>query len=773
MSNKVSHIPRELSSPSIEFARSSERIGLYWWYWDHLEKKMSVNPSFLKILGYTPDTFDDASPGLGKNIHPDDVKVNEEKIRRLIYGEDERYEMEFRLKGPEGEWLWFYNRGVAIRKDEHGKATLIGGISMDISGKFKQLMTKLDEQEKFEYLFRNTDEAMLTFDLDEPGQIRVVDANQAALDLFGRSAEELMQPMPEEVARDHFVGKKGKLFRDVMEKGHGTVEHKITLPTGEERWLRFSAHAFTRSGKRQVLSIITDLTQGRKTEAALRESEKLYQSLFDAAEDPIGLFSTDQELILINRAFHETFGYNREEFEKLEWLEIVDPEDRVMLMSRGRQFLQEGSLTIDYRARHKNGNWIYLASKNVLIKGEEGSQDMILAIIRDVTDRKKVVEELREAKKKAEESDKLKSAFLANMSHEIRTPMNSIVGFSNLLANPGVDPEARSLYVSRIIRNSELLLTLISDIIDLAKIESGQLTLFYGKQKLHTLLAEMAQYGREELQRLQKDGIHITTELACDDEIETDVLRLNQILKNLVNNALKFTEKGSVRIGCRPGRKPRYVVLFVQDSGIGIDPSHADFIFDQFRQIDGSNTRKYGGTGLGLAICKNLARMMGGEIWVESKPGEGACFALELPLIGVQHSRVSDADPVVTSPGEEGEGGRRILVVEDEVDSLELFREMLQAMGHEVLTATNGYQALEVMEKEPLPDLVFMDDQMPVLSGTETMKIIKERFPGIQVVAQSAHALMGDRGRFLEQGFDDYLPKPFSSDQLQEVLKQK
>ena len=289
MTPKENYIPPELSKPSDDFMRSSERIGLYWWYWDHIEKKMSVNPSFLKILGYSPEEFDTSEPSLGKNIHPDDVKVNEEKVRRLIYGEDERYEMEFRLKGPDGHWHWFYNRGVVIRKDENGKGTLIGGISMDISGKFRQLMTKVDEKEKFEYLFRNSDEAMLNFELEEGGVIRVVDANHAALDLFGRSPEDLMKPMPEEVAQDRFVGSKGQLFKEVIEKGYGKVEQKFKLKTGEERWLQFSAHAFTQSGKKQVLSIIRDMTQGRQTEAALRESEKLYQSLFDAAEDPIGV----------------------------------------------------------------------------------------------------------------------------------------------------------------------------------------------------------------------------------------------------------------------------------------------------------------------------------------------------------------------------------------------------------------------------------------------------------------------------------------------------
>ena len=396
---------------------------------------------------------------------------------------------------------------------------------------------------------------------------------------------------------------------------------------------------------------------------------------------------------------------------------------------------------------------------------------MILTIIRDVTERKKELEELEQAKERAEESDMLKSAFLANMSHEIRTPMNSIVGFSNLLVNPGLDEAARNLYVQRIVRNSELLLALISDIIDLAKIESKQLPLVYGKQKLSILLAELKQYALDETSRLNKSGLEIITDdPESDCEIETDVVRILQIMKNLVNNAIKFTESGKVRIGCRAAESEPNVILFVEDSGVGISAENFNLIFDQFRQVDGSNTRKFGGTGLGLAICKNLVEMMGGRIWVESIEGTGALFQVELPRKAtLAEGRALTKKPEKSFDTKEG-GGLEIIVVDDEKDSLELFFEILSGMGYKVQMAASGFEVLQLLEKGPLPDLIFMDDQMDVLSGTETMRIIKERYPGLKVVVQSAHALVGDRARFLKQGFDAYLPKPFSVDQLNDIL---
>ncbi len=640
-----SEIPRELIAPSMEFIRASAQIGLHWWYWDNQDKSLMVSPHLLGILGYTQQEFNPKRPFIYKNIHPDDTKDNTEKIKRLLYGQDQLYEIEFRVRDKSGEWQWYYNRGTVLGRDKMGKATVVGGITMDMSGKYKNLMSRAEEH------------------------------------------------------------------------------------------------------------------------------ERLYRTLIDAADDAIGLFTVKMKIILFNPAFYETFGYELEEFVEHGWIDIIHPEDRARLDERGDELLKQGSLSVDFRVRHKSGRYLFVSSKNVVIPSKGNEPEMILTIIRDVSERKKQLEELEKAKLRAEESDMLKSAFLANMSHEIRTPMNSIVGFSNLLVNPGLDAPARDMYVQRIVRNSELLLALISDIIDLAKIESNQLPLVYGKQKLSVLIAEMEQYARDEISRLKKKGLEIITIAPeTDCEIETDVVRISQIMRNLVNNAIKFTIEGKVRIGCRASDSSENVVLFVEDSGVGVSPENFNLIFDQFRQVDGSNTRKFGGTGLGLAICKNLVEMMGGKIWVESTEGMGALFQVELPrkAVLVDDSALTSAPEkeIISAP----EMPMRIVVVDDEQDSLELFYEILSGMGHEVLKAASGFEALQLLEKHALPDLVFMDDQMDVLSGTETMKILKERYPGLKVVVQSAHALVGDRARFLKKGFDAYLPKPFSVDQLKDIL---
>ncbi|MCP4310559.1 MAG: PAS domain-containing protein [Bacteroidetes bacterium] len=566
---------------------ASERLGLHWWYWNNSEERLTLSPEILRLLGYNENEFDPLNPQVRKRIHPDDEFYDLNRMRRLIDCEDQLYEIEFRLKDEKGKWKWFYNRGSVLSRDENGQGILIGGITMEMAGKYRQLMSRVEE------------------------------------------------------------------------------------------------------------------------------NELLYHTLFNTADDPIGLFSNGREIIRINSAYHPTFGYDRNEFLDQKSREMIHPDHREAL--------------------------------NVKL----AEMAKVIAV----------------------ESDKLKSAFLANMSHEIRTPMNSIVGLSNLLVKPGLDDASREKYVQLIVFNSELLLALISDIVDLAKIESNQLKLIYGRQKLSSLVGEMKQYAKDELSHLNKTGVEVVApEVECDCEIETDVIRLSQVMKNLVNNAIKFTTSGKVHIGCKASGLKNHVVLFVEDSGVGISSGNFELIFDQFRQIDGSNTRKFGGMGLGLAICRNLVHMMGGRIWVESTEGEGALFQVELPL----RAGLADDIDIKASPGDgviaDQVKKMCIMVVDDEQDSLELFYEILSRMGHEVIKASSGYEALQVMEKEILPDLVFMDDQMAVLSGTETMRIIKERYSSVKVVAQSAHALTGDRARFLREGFDAYLPKRFSTEQLNKIL---
>ena len=771
MSKPKFHLPHELKSPSDNFQEASKQIGLFWWHLNHREHKIQVDPELLIRLGINPEEFDQSIEALYEKVHPDDLPNNIKQFEALLAGETEMYETEYRARDQKGEWKWYYTRGVVSERDAAGEPVGIGGINIDISGEFQHLLSMVEEKDKFEFIFRNSTEAALIIEFHEGRIAFIRDANQAAIDLFGIEQSSYTQQLPEPFKTGEMRDAASQLLTQIREKGMARLEKRIPIPDMGKRWLEISAHQFSLTDKDLILAIFTDRTSRKKTEAALRETEKLYRILFEAANDRIGIFTTDGKPFLINDAFFQTLGYTREEFLAIDSQESIHPEDQVSLKSELQELYRQGSSGYEYRVRHKDGHYLHMSSKAVLIPGEQGEEDLVLLIIRDVSDRKKFIKDLEDAKKAAEESNKLKSAFLANMSHEIRTPMNSIVGFSNLLATENLSDDARKTYVERIVRNSELLLVLISDIVDLAKIESGQLPLIYGRLKGSELMDELRSYAEEEVKRFDNKQLEVVIrEEGREMEIEIDVIRISQIMKNLINNAIKFTDQGSVSIGVTGFPEENRILFQVRDTGIGIEPDHFGLIFEQFRQVDGSNTRKHGGTGLGLTICRKLTELMGGRIWVESAPGEGASFQVELPLepTGIR----SNTEKELVDKTDRTANGETlfIMVVDDEPDSADLLEELISAMGHRVVKFSNGYEALKYLEQSPLPDLVMLDVEMPVLNGTDVLRMIRERYSKVRVIAQSAHALHGDRKRFMEEGYDGYLPKPYSVEQLSGVI---
>ncbi len=770
MSEQKFHLPEELKAPSVAFQEASRQIGLFWWHWNQKERKIQVVPELLKKLGIKPEEFDNSLETVYSRVHPDDVPKNRKRCEALIRGETEMYEIEYRVKNEAGEWKWFYNRGVVNERDASGEPVSIGGITIEISGEFQHLLTMVEEKDKFEFIFRNSTEAVLIFEIRNDRIARISDANQAARELFGMHHEDFKEQLPRVFGTDGMKDAMQLMLRQIGEQGFAHLEQALEIEGEDELWLEITAYRFSLTGQEQILAIASDKTTSRKTEAALRETEKLYRILFEAANDRIGLFTTEGKALLLNDAFHRTIGYSREEFLAMNNQESIHPEDRIRLRSELGDLFQHGSSGHEYRVMHKDGHLLHMSSKAVLIPGENG-EDLVLLIIRDVSDRKKFIGELEDAKRAAEESNRLKSEFLANMSHEIRTPMNSIVGFSNLLVEDNLNEETRKTYVERIVRNSELLLVLISDIVDLAKIESGQLPLIYGPLKVAELMEELKGFAMEELRRRNKKQLEVVVDQQdLGAEMEIDVIRLSQVMKNLINNAIKFTDQGSITLGIRTSPGENRILFQVRDTGIGIDSVHFGLIFEQFRQLDGSDTRKFGGTGLGLTISKKLVELMGGRIWVESAAGEGALFQVELPVspCGIEGDMEQGEITEPAGPGIDGE--LFIMVVDDEPDSVVLLEQLISSMGYRVTKAPNGYEALKYLEQSAPPDIIMMDVEMPVLNGTDVLHIIRNKYPQIKVIAQSAHALHGDRKRFMEEGFDEYLPKPYSIRQLSEAI---
>ncbi len=378
--------------------------------------------------------------------------------------------------------------------------------------------------------------------------------------------------------------------------------------------------------------------------------------------------------------------------------------------------------------------------------------------------------ELEIAKNKAEESDRLKSAFLANMSHEIRTPMNAIIGFSTLLSSEHLDSSEKEELTQHIISNSDTLLHLINEIIDLSKIEAGQLSISIKPCNLNRLLNEIFESYRAKESKDSNNEVELRFTPAIespDFTIQTDALRLKQIISNLVDNALKFTEHGFVEFGYLLESNTK-IKFFVKDTGIGISEGLQDFIFNRFTKIEEDKSKLYRGAGLGLSICKSLTTLLGGEIFVESEPNKGTSFYVTLPLIkGTERDETPFSNERFDFNYEWVD--KSILIAEDEESNFQYLVMLLRSTKVTILRAKNGRDAIELLAKNN-PDLILMDIKMPIMDGVEATQIIRQKNKTIPIVALSAYAFNQEIEEIRKEGFNEYLVKPTSPSKLLSLI---
>jgi signal transduction histidine kinase len=375
--------------------------------------------------------------------------------------------------------------------------------------------------------------------------------------------------------------------------------------------------------------------------------------------------------------------------------------------------------------------------------------------------------QLEEAKEKADESNRLKSAFLANMSHEIRTPMNGIVGFAKLLKlRPDLPQKKVNQYVDIITGNSRILLNLINDIIDISKIEANQLEIKSAPSDINKLLYDLYLMYSSEKNRIKKADIDMRFNVPFEYSqmvVQTDVDRLRQVLMNLLSNALKFTEKGRIEFGYN--LKGDNLYFYVEDTGIGVRSEQVDMIFDRFRQADETSSRAYGGSGLGLAICKGIVNNMGGSIGVKSDGATGSHFWFTLPFNPVTDQNILR---IKSEPRSEYPNwiNKTILAVEDVEESLTLLDEIITPTKATFIGVNNAEKAIDICKARSDIHLVLMDLQLPGMDGYQATREIKALRPLLPIIAQTANAMVDDRDMAIEAGCNDYLPKPISIDDL-------
>ncbi len=506
---------------------------------------------------------------------------------------------------------------------------------------------------------------------------------------------------------------------------------------------------------------------------SLRKSEEKFRAISEAS--PLGIAVSDHhgQLIFVNPSLMHQTGIPKDFFLDRTWLRKVLIEDRqkVETLWENAHKQQTDSFESVFRLRTENNEiiWIHLKASSMLLNGAFIG---MVSLLDNITRQKNFEEELIKAKNKAEESDRVKSAFLANMSHEIRTPMNAILGFSDLLSSDDYGDNEKIEFVNLIKSSGRLLLNLINDIIDISKIEAGELKIQKSKCNPGSLMVELFQAYKQQLENMGKANIQLILEQpkeASEILLFTDRMRLHQIVSNLLNNAIKFTDEGYINYGFIIANGN--LQFYVKDSGIGIPESKTEIIFERFRQADDSHSRLFGGTGLGLAIVKNLVDMLGGSVWVESIHGKGTIFYFTLPY---EDSRSSDETGSIS----ENENSlypdfsnKTILIAEDNEANYLLLKRILSKTKATILYAPNGLIAMDMAASSPSPDIILMDIQMPEMNGIEAMKKIRQHGFRMPAIAVTAFTMMEEEKDYVQRGFDAYLQKPLGAEKLFETLE--
>ena len=567
-------------------------------------------------------------------------------------------------------------------------------------------------------------------------------------------------------------------------------EGELVTPDGKTWLSRSSPIKDANENITGVVHVAMDISASKTAESALKESERRLANIIDFLPDATFVIDKEGRVIAWNRAIEKMtdlkaekilgkgdYGYALPFYGEPRPM-LIDMANRPDPAIEARYDIkrqEDGSLVGEAYMPRLKGGVAYLLGSASALYDLEGNYWGAIESIRDITDRKHAEEELRRSKEEAESATRAKSEFLANMSHEIRTPMNAVIGLTGLLLDEPLSPGQRGCV--EIIRSSgDTLLAIINNILDLTKIEANMLELEYQpfdlKSCIEASLDLVAASAREK-------GLSIayTIEDNTPHVISGDPTRLNQILINLLNNAVKFTEKGGVSISVsstRPEEGEHEIHFAVIDTGIGIPEDKMPRLFQSFSQIDASTARKYGGTGLGLAISKKLVEMMQGTMWVESEVGKGSVFHFTIraePVISGPIDTVKPATYPVSDHQGQLDPSLSILVAEDNLVNQIVTKKMLNKLGYRADVAANGKEVLRALEARAY-DVIFMDVQMPEMDGLEATKEIRRRWPeGPKIIAMTAIALKGDREKCLAAGMDGYISKPTRIEAIREALE--
>ena len=554
------------------------------------------------------------------------------------------------------------------------------------------------------------------------------------------------------------------------------IIHRILVPNGRIKYVNEQGRSVFDDNGKTLWSIgtVADITLQVLNEMELKaakekaeKSEIRLRTLINTIPDVIWLKDINGKYLICNNRFEEFLGAKEHEIVGKTDYDFLDKSLSDFFKEKDQAAMQASKPSINEEeiTFASDGHKEFLETINSPLLDADNNIIGVLGIGRDITKRKLDERDLIHAKEKIEESDRLKTAFLHNMSHEIRTPMNAIIGFADLLSNSDLSAEKRNNYASIIQNSSHQLLAIVTDILTISALETNQEKVHITAVSINDILVELLTIfkqmaSNQNLQLFTSPGINNK-----QSEIYTDKTKLTQILTNLITNALKFTAEGFIEFGYSLNDTDNSAELYfyVKDTGIGIKPEFHQVIFERFRQADKSITKLYGGTGLGLAISKAFVQLLGGKIGLHSEYGKGSVFYFTIPYNPVNSSSVMVPSAMRSAVN------FTLLIAEDEEYNFLFMKEILCNYNLTILHAKNGSEAVDMVKQHKFVDVILMDIKMPVLNGLEATKIIKELYPHIPVIAQTAYALEFEQAKY-SLIFDSYLTKPLIINDLISVL---
>jgi PAS domain S-box-containing protein len=589
-------------------------------------------------------------------------------------------------------------------------------------------------------------------------------------ELIGVNAFDLMDADEVQRVRRHFdpIAKKYLPFKNLENVNIHKDGYKVVIESS-------GTPIFDKAGRfRGYRGIDRDITERKATEEALRQIQANLHETKHMAKVGSWQFDIENNRLTWSDETYRIFGFKPQAFDATyeAFLDAVHPDDRALVSDAYSSSIRNGQkgYEVEHRIiRKETGEVRYVLEKCRHERDASGTAVRSIGMVQDITERKVSEVALLAATQSAEAANRAKSLFLAKVSHEIRTPLTTIVGFGELLEDAELTSEHRK-YLAAINAASNTLSLLINDILDLSKIDAGELVIKQEDVHLRSLIDNLAKSQEQQIAK-QNLSLHVSIDADVPDLLVGDPLRIQQVLLNLLGNAIKFTAQGAISIDVSVVEEGAFRVLLdisVTDTGIGIAAELHERIFEPFVQVFDANSRHYRGSGLGLSISRSLAGLMGGTVELESQVGTGSTFHLLIPLQKKIDETSEKPLPEIESISA-SMPALNILLAEDNQINIQFIKTVLENLGHKVMTAENGKVALEHLNTNVF-DLVLMDIQMPVINGIDALKTLREleQLSGkhLTVIALTAYALMGDREKYLKMGFDGYLKKPFTTREL-------